>query len=161
MKYAIKYSGILFLMVLFIAACGPSEEEQRQREQARQDSLEQVRQDSLQQVRQQRQDSLAQAQADSARQAQDEQANITFTENGSFTVQVASWRSQVKAEQEASTWQERGYENANVVQHGNEATGDVWYRVRLGRIDTREMAQRLQQQLREKHQTESWIATAN
>lgn len=161
MKYAIQYFGILFLMAILIAGCGPSEEEQRQREQARQDSLEQARQDSLQQVRQQRQDSLAQARADSTQQAQENESIIMFTENGRFTVQVASWRSQVKAQQEASSWQERGYENAYIVQHGNEATGDVWFRVRIGRVDSREMAQKLQQELREEHQTDSWITTAN
>lgn len=142
-------------------ACGPSEEEQRRREQARQDSLERVRQ---QRIVQQRRDSIQQARQDSieaAKQAQAERRRIEFTPSGNFAVQVESWRSEDKAQAQVGKWKERGYENAYVVKHGNEDTGDVWFRVRLGRFATMEMAQKFQSLLMEDYNAQSWISMAN
>lgn len=160
MKNSFLYFGIFILLATLLYSCGPSEEEQQQREQARQDSLEQVRQDSLEQVRRQRQDSLAQARQDSLKKARENKPAVSFTENGRFSLQVSSWRSEVKAQQRVNMWNERGYEgHAYVVQHGTQQTGDVWFRVRIGRIDTREEAEQLRQNLHDEYQTESWIAT--
>lgn len=165
MKNLISFTCLSLFLMVIIAGCGPSEEEQQQREQARQDSLEQARQDSVQRVQQQRQDSLKQVRADSMAKAEQEQtagvSGVTFTEEGSFSVQVASWRSQYKAEQQAKMWRERGFSNANVVQYGNEQAGNVWFRVRVGRVETREEAKQLVQQLQEEYQTKAWIASAN
>lgn len=160
MKNPLFYSGIFILLaaLLLLYSCGPSEEEQQRREQAHQDSLEQVRQDSLEQVPQQQQDSLARQ--DSVKANEQQQTNISFSEDGRFALQVSSWRSEVKAQQEANRWNERGYQgHAYVVQHGNKQTGDVWFRVRIGRVDTREAAEQLRQNLLDEYQTESWIAT--
>lgn len=158
MKNLLFYSGILISLAALLYSCGPSEEEQQRREQARQDSLEQVRQDSLERVRQQRQDSLARQ--DSVKANEQQQTNISLSEDGRFALQVSSWRSEVKAQQEANRWNERGYEgHTYIVQHGNEETGDVWFRVRIGRVDTRDAAEQLRQNLLDEYQTESWIAT--
>jgi hypothetical protein len=140
--------------------CGPSEEELRRQEQARQDSLEQVRQQRLEQ---QRLDSLEQARQDSleaVRLEEAERRRIEFDENGPFAVQVEAWRSEDKAQAQVSKWQERGYENAYVVKHGNEERGDVWFRVRLGRFATMEMAEKFQALLREDYNAQSWISMA-
>lgn len=145
------------ISVSLLQACGPSEEEIQEREQARQDSLEQVRQDSIEQVRQ---DSIEQARQDSIEQAkkEEERNRIEYDENGKFAVQVESWRSEVKAEQQVQKWIDRGYENAYVVKTGNEDTGDVWFRVRLGHVATEEMAEKLQDKLERNHDEESWIS---
>lgn len=150
-----RTSILLFLsVVLLFAGCGPSEEEQQRREQARQDSLEQLRR------QQQQQDSLEQARSDSLQKTR-RQPRVSFSETGRFTIQVESWRSQVKARQRAEMWQERGYPHAYVVRHGPPSTGNIWYRVRLGQVDSREQARKLQQMLQEKYQVNTWIGTAN
>jgi cell division septation protein DedD len=160
-----KYT-ILLLAVIFITGgvvgCGPSEEEQRKAEQARQDSLEQLRQEQLEQ---ERQDSIARADsikaAEEAKKAEEEEKrmDVAFDEDGNYAVQVEAWRSQRKAEEQIEKWQDRGFENAFVVQHGNEETGDVWFRVRLGRLSTQEDARNLQTRIKENYGADSWIAT--
>ncbi len=162
-----KRYTILLLAVIFITGgvvgCGPSEEEQRKAEQARQDSLEEVRQQRLEE---QRQDSIARADsikaAEEAQEAEEEEErmDVAFDEDGNFAVQVEAWRSRSKAEEQIGKWQNRGFENAFVVQHGNEETGDVWFRVRLGRLSTQEAARNLQAQIKENYGANSWISTA-
>ena len=151
---------MIIVMAGLLVSCGPSEEEQKRRQQARQDSIRQAQQDSIERVQRQQKDSLAKARQDSIREAEQE-SQITFSEDGSFTVQVASWRSQWKAKEEVQMWKERGYENAFMVQHGNEQTGDVWYRIRLGRVDDRDEAEKLMQQVQEEYQTSAWISSTN
>lgn len=145
-------------LLTLMNGCGPSEEEQRRQEQARQDSLERVRQ---QQLEQQRLDSIAKARQDSiraARQAEEERQRIVFDENGRFAVQVEAWRSEEKAQTQIQKWQSRGYENAYVVKHGDEERGNIWFRIRLGRFATEEMAQRFQTMLQEDYNADSWIS---
>lgn len=140
-------------------ACGPSEEEIRRQEEARQDSLEQVRQDSLERVRQ---DSIEQARQDSIAAARERERNrIEYVENGQFTVQVGAWRSEAKAQQQVSKWKERGFEQAYVVRGGDESTGNVWFRIRVGQVSTLEMAEKLRTKLMEEHNTEAWISNAS
>lgn len=161
MNYVNRFTCISALLaVTLLAGCGPSEEEQRQAEQARQDSIAQARQDSMQQVRQQRRDSLAQARADSMNENGNaaDFSNVTFSPSGSFSIQVEAWRSQNKAQERADQWQERGFNNASVVAYGKKETGNIWYRVRLGRVQSRQDAQRLQEQLNQEFQAQSWIA---
>lgn len=145
------------MAISLLQACGPSEEEIQEREQARQDSLEQVRQDSLEQVRQ---DSIEAARQDSieAAEKEKERNRIEYDEDGKYAVQVESWRSEVKAEQQVQKWIDRGYENAHVVKIGNEDTGDVWFRVRLGRVATEEMAEKLEDKLMRNHDEKSWTS---
>lgn len=156
---------IIFLLMSTISigmlnGCGPSEEEKRRAEQARQDSLEQVRQ---QQLEQQRKDSIAQARADSLeaeKEAEEEKMDVNFDPDGAYSVQVEAWRSEQKAESQVDKWVERGFDNAFVVQYGQEETGDVWFRVRLGRLASREAAQNLQEQLNENYDAQSWISSS-
>ena len=147
------------IAISMLQACGPSEEEIERREQARQDSLEQVRQQRLEQ---QRQDSIEQARQDSieAAKRKQERNRIEYDSNGAYTVQAEAWRSKVKAEQQVQKWVDRGYENAYVVKMGNEETGNVWFRVRLGRIATQEMAEKLQDKLMRNHDAKSWISVS-
>lgn len=159
MRQLIVFTIAAFTIISLMNACGPSEEEIRQREQARQDSLEQVRQQRLQQ---QRMDSIAQARQDSidaAQQQQEERRQMSFNTAGNFSLQVEAWRSQEKAQAQVDKWKERGFENAYVVKHGDEATGDIWFRVRLGKTDTKEQAQQLGNNLKEEYGADFWIST--
>lgn len=157
MKRIVIFLVISAISVSLFNACGPSEEEIERREQARQDSLEQIRQQRLEQ---QRQDSIQQARQDSIEAAKEEEERnrIEFDSEGQFSVQVEAWRSEEKAENEVQKWVDRGYENAYVVKYGNEDTGDVWFRVRLGHLATREMAEKLQDKLQEEYNEPSWIS---
>jgi hypothetical protein len=144
--------------ISLLNACGPSEEEIQRREQARQDSLERVQQQRLEQ---QRQDSIRQAQQDSIEAAQKrerEQNRIEFDSNGAFSVQVEAWRSRDKAQAQVQKWVDRGYENAYVVKMGNEDTGDIWFRVRLGRVGSKAMAEKLEAKVMRNHNAKAWTS---
>ncbi len=154
MKLWLTYIVIAVLTVFMLHACGPSEEELRQQEQARLDSLEQVRQAQLEQMRR---DSLEQVRRDSIAKVMEEQ-RIVYDDDGDFTVQVEAWRTREKAEEKATIWRERGYDNAKVVEVGREETGNIWYRVRIGRFANEEMAVRFQEKIREEYDAESWIS---
>lgn len=155
-----KMNKGLFLIALSaivaIQACGPTEEELQQREQARLDSLNQVR---VQQMEQARMDSLAtvQRQQEEEARAAAELRNINYVADGAFSVQVGSWRSESKANEHVTMWKSRGFENAYVVKFGNETTGDVWFRVRMGNVSTLRDAEKLMLVLMEDHQTPSWM----
>lgn len=146
--------------ISLLNACGPSEEELREQEQARQDSLEQVRQDSLEQIRQQQMEQARQDSIEAEREREAERNRIEFSENGPLAIQVEAWRSADKAQNEVQKWIDRGFEQAHVVQHGDESTGNVWFRVRLGRVDSREMADKIANNLMEDYEAESWITGA-
>lgn len=159
MKQVVTFFIVSLVSISLLNACGPSEEEIQQREQARQDSLEQVRQ---QQLQQQRQDSIQQARQDSieAAQREKERNRIEFDSDGAFSVQVEAWRSREKAQAQVQKWKDRDYENAYVVKTGNEDTGDIWFRIRLGRVATQEMAEKLEAKLQRNHDAQSWTTMA-
>lgn len=147
---------IALAAIIAVQACGPSEEELQQREQARLDSLNQVR---VQQMEQARMDSLSavQRQQEEEARAAAELRTINYVSDGAFSVQVGSWRSETKANEHVAMWKSRGFENAYSVKFGNEATGNVWFRVRLGNVASVAEAEKLMLVLMEDHQTESWI----
>lgn len=141
-----------------LQACSPEEAEIEQDQQAVQDSLEQAYEAEMEQMRQDsiarvREDSLAVAQAREQREER-----IEYSQNGQFVVQIEAWRSEEKARQQANEWRNRGYNQAYVVSYGDEETGDVWYRVRIGQFNSRDMAVRLQNKLDEEHNAVSWVS---
>jgi len=153
-NFAIYTFTILFSIAL-LQACGGDEPEVSERDQqAIEDSLEQVYQEEMEQMRR---DSIEQARADSIAAAEEER-RVEFSDDGDFAVQVEAWRSDEKAEQQADRWKERGYDHAFVVTYGNPDVGDVWYRVRIGRFDTREMAERFKNRISEDYDTQSWVS---
>jgi len=158
MKNLLVYTFSIVLTFTMLQACGQddemSAEQQQEQEQAMEDSLEQAYQEEQEQMRR---DSLEQARADSIAAAEEER-RIEYSEDGDFTVQVEAWRSQEKAELQADKWEERGYDQASVVTYGNPETGNVWYRIRIGQVETREMAEKLQNKLLEDHETQTWIS---
>lgn len=141
-----------------LQACSPEEAEIEQDQQAVQDSLEQAYEAEMEQMRQ---DSIARVREDSlaAVQAREQrEERIEYSQNGQFVVQIEAWRSEEKARQQANEWRNRGYNQAYVVSYGDEETGDVWYRVRIGQFNSRDMAVRLQNKLDEEHNAVSWVS---
>lgn len=158
MKTALAYliTGTILLSLMY--GCGPSEEELREQQMARQ----QATQDSLalvyeQQMEQMRLDSLEQARQDSIEMAEQE-PDIVYSEDGEYVVQIEAWRSESKANSQAERWKERGFNHVFVVEYGDDDSGELWYRVRFGRFDTKEMAETLQQNLLDEYQKESWVS---
>lgn len=158
MKSALTYIIPIILSIAMLQACSPEEPEVERDQQAVQDSLEQVYEAEMEQMRQ---DSVAQAREDSMNAAREQQAReeqIEYSEDGDFVVQIEAWRSENKAQQQAEEWMSMGYDQAYIVSYGNKETGNIWYRVRIGHLDTREMAVRLQEKLQEEHNTVSWVS---
>jgi cell division protein FtsN len=161
MKTLTRYIVLGLVSVFLVQACGPSEEELRQREQARLDSLERVR---MMQIEQTRIDSLTRVQRqaqEAERQREQEKPTYTFSNDGNFAVQVGSWRAVETAEKELEIWKGRGFENAYSVRFGEEELGDIWFRVRLGRMPSREDAELLQAELLSEYNAASWISVLN
>jgi hypothetical protein len=133
---------------LTLLSCGPSEADQQQEAQARRDSLAQV---------------LAQREsvADSTQSTTETemQQEFDFSDSGRFVVQVGSWRSETKAEELAGVWKRRGYPNAFTESFGNESTGDVWFRVRLGRMPSSSDADALVRLIKDRHGLVAWVDT--
>lgn len=155
MKTTIHYVLAIFLGLMLMQACGEEQEVEVERDQqAIEDSLEQAYQTEMEQMRQ---DSIEQARADSIA-AEEERQRIEYSENGNFAVQVEAWRSEEKANQQLEQWKEKGFDSAFVVMEGDDQTGNVWYRIRLGQFDTREMAEKLKNNLETDHETQSWIS---
>lgn len=154
MKNIAFYLFTLFIGITLLQSCGTDEADIEERDQqAIEDSLAQAQQAEREQMRR---DSLEQAEADSIA-AEEERNRVEFSDDGEYVVQVEAWRSQNKAERQAQEWRDRGYEKSSVVMYGSDETGDVWFRVRLGQFDTREMAIRLQNRLSEEYNTQSWV----
>ena len=157
------YTLIAGFLVLSIQACGPSEEERRAREQARLDSLRQVQQQEIEALMQARQDSIDAAQASQGMTEEEESpamATGMFAEDGAYAVQVGAWRSQEKAQSMADELSARDYPDVYTVQVGDESTGDVWFRVRIGFFATEADAAQLGADLAEELNTGYWVSKA-
>ncbi|MDA0671156.1 MAG: SPOR domain-containing protein [Bacteroidetes bacterium] len=144
----------LFLLVLFtLTQCDqsandpePTAEQQAAAEQARQDSLQEV----ARAEEAARQEALRQ-------QVEAERTTLNYDDEGMFVVQLSAWRSSDKAETMKSHWTESGFENASVIEVGDEATGEIWYRVRLGRFANEQDAAKAVTLLMDDHSTEGWV----
>jgi cell division septation protein DedD len=164
--------------MILIQACGPSQKEKQAQETARQNQIAQARQDSLAkaqaeaaakrreaEMENQKQDTTAKDTMQSMPQEKTMQApettptsSIQYSSKGDYTVQVGSWRSQDVADNHLSIWKKRGYTHAYIVKFGNEDSGNIWYRVRLGVVETKEMANQLKHEVQDKYQRNSWIS---
>lgn len=87
--------------------------------------------------------------------------DVEFDAEGRYAVQVEAWRSEIKADQRVSFWKEEGFEQTRYVKHGNEETGDIWFRVQLGRFSNIEDAGSFQKVFVDKYDMETWITTTN
>lgn len=152
---------LLFIMAIgaSVVACGPSEDELRQQEQARRDSLERVQ--AMRQAQAAEAGVTANGGTEGADNVSDESAldvtTLRFTDDGTFSVQVGSWRSETKADQLADTWKSRGFNAAFVEKYGTDETGDVWFRVRLGHMSSRSQADALASHVKTKYGAMAWV----
>ena len=158
MKSVLIYIIPIILSIAMLQSCAPEEPDVERNQEAIQDSLEQAIEAEMEQMRQ---DSIARVREDSitaAREQEMRREQIEYSENGNFVVQIEAWRSEDKAQQQADEWISMGYEQAYVVSYGDENTGNVWYRVRIGQFDTRAMAVRLREKLQEEQNAVSWVS---
>ena len=81
---------------------------------------------------------------------------VVEAEDGVYTVQVSSWRSMAKADQEAQKFQSEGFP-AYVQQAYIPSKGGTWYRVRIGRFSSPEQAESLAQTLGDMLESDYWI----
>ncbi|CAI8348891.1 MAG: Uncharacterised protein [Rhodothermaeota bacterium MED-G12] len=126
------------------------------REQARIDSIRVAEQAALEARMQAVEDSLAAVEA--VRLAEETaKTTSTFDENGSYVIQTGAWRSEVKANAQAAQWASEGVSAAYVVQTGDETTGDVWFRVRLGYFPSMQDAQNFGTEMGLSY----WVTTRN
>ncbi len=82
---------------------------------------------------------------------------IVYAEAGAVAVQVGAWRSEEAAETDRKLWISRGYRHAHVVKAGDESTGEIWFRVMLGRFNRADMADRLLTEVRTKYGIRGWV----
>jgi len=121
-------------------------------------AIEQAREDSLQAVA--RAEEAARQKA-LRQQVEAERTTLSYDEEGMFVVQLSAWRSAEKAETMQSYWVNAGFENASVIEVGDESTGEIWYRVRLGRFATEQDASKAVTLLMDDHSTEGWVYHLN
>lgn len=142
---------LLIMTLLVIASCGNEDETALRQEQARRDSLEAV---------QAARNSQAGREAAAAAESSDsfDLSSVTYTTTGTFTVQVGAWRSEEKANQLAEVWKNRGFSQAYVERVGTPETGDVWFRVRLGRTASRTQADGMSAHVNSRYGVSSWVA---
>ncbi|MBO6792938.1 MAG: SPOR domain-containing protein [Balneolaceae bacterium] len=163
MKNAHIFSLTLVVLLFSLASCGESEEEKQARLQAYQDSLRAVEQAKVAEMMAQMQDSIDAAEAQEM-PAEEEEMPMSATgmvEDGSFVVQVGAWRSQEKAQSFVDRWSDRNYPNAYVVKIGDEASGDVWFRVRVGDFTNKMEAENFGAELAREINSGYWVANKN
>lgn len=156
MKKLSLYTLLLAVGLLSIQACGPSEEERRAAEQARLDSLQQVQEQRIAEQMQAREDSLARV-AEQQRIAEEE-AKPQFAEDGEYAVQVGAFRSEMKANAYKEDISDREYPNIYVVKVGDESTGNVWFRLRVGFFADKQEAEELGRELAEELNSNYWVS---
>lgn len=86
-------------------------------------------------------------------------ASIVFNSDGSYAIQVSSWRSHHFAQKRKDLWIKRGYKDAYIEKYGDKKTGNIWFRVRLGRVSSRAQAQKEQKLIEQKYNSASWVSS--
>lgn len=157
MKKISIYTLLLAMALLSIQACGPSEEERRAAEQARLDSLRQVEQQRIAQQIQAYEDSVARANEQQEMQ-QENETEFSFAENGNYAVQVGAFRSEEQANSYRNKLRERDYPSVYTVKVGKEATGDIWFRLRVGYFASKEDAEEFGRKLGQELDTGYWVS---
>lgn len=145
------------VVLMSLAACGESEAEKQARMQAYQDSLRAAEQAKVAAMMEEmRQDSIAAAEAAAAEEAA-KPAN-SLVEEGPYVVQVGAWRSEDKAQKFVDKLADREYPSTYVVKIGEEETGDIWFRVRVGFFETKEAAETFGTELAAEINTGYWVS---
>jgi len=147
----------LFLaLIMVVQACGPSEEERRAAEQARLDSLRQVEEQRIAEMMQAREDSIARAKEQ--QRLAEEAAKPQFAEDGTYVVQVGAFRSEESANNYKNKISDREYPHIYTVKVGQEETGNIWFRLRVGFFAEEAEAAKLGEELGEELNTGYWVS---
>lgn len=91
--------------------------------------------------------------------AQEGLENIQYDDDGRFAVQVEAWRCDIKAESRVNFWKEQGFDHSTFAREGNEANGDVWFRVYLGRFANADDAEHFREVFAGMFDVETWVTT--
>lgn len=162
MKHVHLFLLVGAVVIVSLAACGESEAEKQARMKAYQDSLRAAEQAKIAAMMAQMQDSIDAAQAMEEEPEEEPPTNkFSFAEDGSYVVQVGAWRSEEKAQSFVNKWADRNYPHVFVVRFGDEATGDVWFRVRVGNFATKADAETFGAMLAQEINSGYWVTTAN
>lgn len=156
MKKISTYILLMAVALFSFQACGPSEEERRAAEQARLDSLRQVQQQQIDAMMKARQDSIAQAQEQ--QEEMEEEQGSQFVEGGTYAVQVGAFRSEEEAMEYKNMLSDRDYPHIYTVKVGNEETGDVWFRLRVGFFAEKAAAESFGAELGSELNTGYWVS---
>ncbi len=158
MKNFSLYTLLLAVTFMTFTACGESEAERQAREQARLDSLRLVEQQKVAAMMAELEDSTSSTESAEMEQMEEKTQSYSISESGSYVVQVGAWRSEEKAQSFVNMWSDRNYPSSYVIQTGNEATGDVWFRVRVGYFTTRDAAKEFGANLASEINSGYWVA---
>ncbi len=158
MKNISLYTLLLAVTFMTLTACGESEAERQAREQARLDSLRQVELQKVAEMMAALEDSTNAAAEEDLTEETTNSYSGSISEEGSYIVQVGSWRSEEKAQSFVDQWADRNYPSAYVIKTGNEETGDVWFRVRVGYFETQDSAKEFGATLAAEMNTGFWVA---
>lgn len=153
MKKISLFTLLLAVTFMTLTACGESEAERQAREQARLDSLRAVEQQKIAAMMAEAQDTTK---VDTV-VVEEEKPTYSISESGGFVIQVGAWRSEVKAQSFVNKWADRNYPSSYVIKVGDDATGDVWFRVRVGYFSTREAAKDFGAELASEINTGYWV----
>lgn len=157
MKKFSLYTLLLAVTFMTFTACGESEAERQAREQARLDSLRLVEQQKVAAMMAELEDSSNVTDTE-MEEMEEETHTSSISESGSYVVQVGAWRSEEKAQSFVDKWSDRNYPSSYVIKTGDEATGDVWFRVRIGYFETQAAAKDFGAILAEEVNTGFWVA---
>lgn len=166
-QWNVRIKGVAFLIAVAVA-CGPSPEELKKQEQARQDSLRKVQEQArltqeAEEAAKTPSENKEEAPAPSPSVEETKAAPvevIKYDANGTLTLQIEAWRTQRAAEKAVDRWKRKGLENAYVVVKENSETGEVWYRVRIGKFRSAKWAKKQAEQLKAQFEVESWLDNA-
>ncbi len=159
MKNFSLYTVLFAVTFMTFTACGESEAEKQARRQAKLDSARVAEQAKIAQMMAAYEDSVNAVNPDGLEEMEEETPmNSSISESGSYVVQVGAWRSEDKAQSFVDMWSDRNYPSSYVVKTGNEETGDVWFRVRVGNFETRDAAQQFGTNLAAEINTGFWVA---
>lgn len=160
MKNFSLYTVLLAVTFMTFTACGESEAEKQARLQAKLDSARVAEQQKIDAMMQAYQDSVNAANPDGMEDSEEESTAMSssISESGSYVVQVGAWRSEDKAQSFVDKWSDRSYPSSYVVKTGNEETGDIWFRVRVGNFETRDAAEKFGASLAAEINSGYWVA---
>lgn len=80
-----------------------------------------------------------------------------FSGNGPFAIQIRAVQDLTVAENLKQEWIERGFEDTYLQKFDHSESGETWYRIRLGNVDSFSEAERVQQTIMDQFEVEVWI----